>query len=174
MAGLALVSPQKPQQLRLGVTQSATSPTLSESLALLAQTAARAASQAVDVLLFPEAYLGGYPRGATFGAAVGARDDAGREQFLRYWRQSVDLGDTPAGATEAWLSRDIAAGDGAVAGQADGVWKKAERGDGTREELERVARETGVFLIVGLVERAGGTLYCSAVYVCPRLGGRIY
>jgi len=23
------------------------------------------------------------------------------------------------------------------------------------------------------VERAGGTLYCSVVYVCPRLGGEL-
>jgi nitrilase len=27
-----------------------------------------------------------------------------------------------------------------------------------------------VFIVTGLVERAGGTLYCGVVYVCPRLG----
>lgn len=76
----------------------------------------------------------------------------------------MDLGDSPGGMGEGWVRRDEGRGS-----TGDGV----VRGDGTREYLERVARETGVFLVVGVVERAGGTLYCAVVYVCPGLGGEL-
>jgi nitrilase len=103
---------------------------------------------------------------------VGWRDDWGREQFLRYWKEAVDLGDTPGGLGQGWVRAEWRGGsNGAGAGRDGG--EGAVRGDGTREYLEGVARETGVFLVVGVVERAGGTLYCSVVYVCPRLGGEL-
>ncbi len=44
-----------------------------------------------QLIVMPEALLGGYPKGADFGTRVGYRTDQGREEFLQYWRQAIDL-----------------------------------------------------------------------------------
>ncbi len=46
-----------------------------------------------DLVLFPEAFLPGYPRGLTFGAVVGNRTQEGRELYARYYRNAVSVGD---------------------------------------------------------------------------------
>lgn len=151
----------KPQTVYLAVCQKHTLSTIQETLKALSQQCHKASKEdpSPDLVLFPEAYIGGYPRGATFGAAVGGRTPEGREQFLKYFKDAVDLGDTPEGAGDEWVRRELE-------GQQDG-----RRGDGTREQLERIAKETGIFIVTGLVEKSGGTLYCAVVYVCPKLGG---
>ena len=40
-----------------------------------------AAKQGAKLVLFPEAFVSAYPRGLDFGAVVGSRTDAGREDF---------------------------------------------------------------------------------------------
>lgn len=163
-------------KIRLATASPGTQATTRETLAQLRRIAGEAAAQGADILVLPEAYLGGYPRGADFGCKVGARTAAGRDEFLHYFRAAVDLGDTVgeagAGAGDAWLQRRlpaVASPDATVGGD-DGGAKPPQRGDGTREALEQTARDTNVFIVVGLVEKAGGSLYCAAVYVCPSRG----
>lgn len=146
--------------VRLGTASPASQSTTAATLSQISSIASRAAASHIDILLLPEAYVGGYPRGTAFGCVIGDRSAEGREEFAKYFDQSVDLGDTVgngAGAGEKWVKREIGP-------------KDERRGDGTREELERIAKDSGVFVVVGCIERAGGSLYCSVVYVCPKEG----
>ncbi|KAF7548654.1 hypothetical protein G7Z17_g6917 [Cylindrodendrum hubeiense] len=147
--------------IRLGTASPGTQPTTAATIALIDSIAQRAASSSIDILLLPEAFIGGYPRGSSFGCAIGGRTDEGREEFAKYFDQAIDLGDTVGpgggGAGLKWVKRQIGEDD-------------STRGDGSREELERIARDTGVFIVTGCIEKTGGSLYCSVVYVCPKDG----
>ncbi|CAN8104098.1 unnamed protein product [Discula destructiva] len=176
----AHTNPPKPGLVRLATASPATAPTTALTLSHIHTLAARAAATHTDLLLLPEAYIGGYPRGSGFGCVVGGRSAAGRDEFLAYFEAAVDLGDVVgegcAGGEDAWVRRELPEDDdgGAWTEEKDEEGgedvRRKRRGDGTREALERVAAETGVFLVVGCVEKAGGSLYCAVVYVCPRRG----
>lgn len=56
-----------------------------------------------NLIVMPEALLGGYPKGADFGTRVGYRTEKGRDEFLYYWQQSVTL-DGPEVAAVAELA----------------------------------------------------------------------
>lgn len=43
-----------------------------------------------SLAVFPEAFVGGYPKGITFGTHVGSRSDAGREQFRQYFESAIE------------------------------------------------------------------------------------
>lgn len=148
--------------IRLGTASPGTQKSTPATIALIDSIAKRAAEAKIDIILLPEAFIGGYPRGSSFGCAIGGRSEEGRDEFACYFDAAIDLGDTVGpgggGAGIKWVKRQLG-------GDEDQV-----RGDGSREELERIARDSGVFIVVGCIEKAGGSLYCSVVYVCPKEG----
>ncbi len=56
------------------------------------------AAKGAKLILFPEAFIPGYPRGMTFGAVVGSRSAQGRLAWQNYWTNAVDI---PGPAIEA-------------------------------------------------------------------------
>lgn len=53
---------------------------------------AEAGAEGAELIVFPEAYVGGYPWGLAFGTAVGGRSPAGRRTWQRYWESAIDVG----------------------------------------------------------------------------------
>ncbi len=113
----------------VAVAQLASDPTDPLASAHKAAGALRqAAAMGAKLVVFPEAFVGGYPKGASFGAPIGMRKPEGREAFRRYHEAAVDL-DGPEVAV-----------------------------------LAEASAETGVFMVIGVIERDGGTLYCTALF----------
>ena len=50
-----------------------------------------AAATGAKVIVFPEAFIGGYPKGLSYGLVVGARDAAGREEFRIYLEAAIEV-----------------------------------------------------------------------------------
>jgi len=105
------------------------------TLEKMADLAADAARQGAELVLFPEAFVGGYPKGIDFGSRVGSRSLDGRKEYLRYFESAIEL---------------------------DGVGGV---------EIGKIARACGLTLITGVIERVGGTLYCTAATFGP--GGEL-
>ena len=49
-------------------------------------------SAEADLIVFPESFIPGYPRGFSFGAKVGRRSDEGKALYAEYVNNSIDLG----------------------------------------------------------------------------------
>lgn len=99
-----------------------------DTLERFERLAVEAARRGAEIAVFPEAFIGGYPKGMDFGVTVGRRSDAGREAFGRYFRDSIEV---PGQATE---------------------------------RIGEIARGCNLAVVVGVIERGGGTLYCTALY----------
>lgn len=89
---------------------------------------AEAAGHGSQLVVFPETFIGGYPRGSTFGVTIGNRTAKGKEEFRKYHASAVDV---------------------------------------PGPEVDRLAAMAGkykVYLVMGVVERDGYTLYCTALF----------
>jgi nitrilase len=103
-----------------------------ETLKKVEQYCREAGRSGAQLIVFPEALLGGYPKGITFGSAVGSRTPQGREWFRRYWEAAIDV---PGAETN---------------------------------ELQALADELELSIVIGVIERTVGTLYCTALIFRPR------
>ncbi len=95
MESIAATEPDRMTRLKLAAVQAA--PILFDPDATLDRFGAwlrQAAEAGADLVVFPEAFLGGYPKGVDFGARVGSRNPEGRELFQLYFETAFD----PAGA----------------------------------------------------------------------------
>ncbi|MFL9935259.1 carbon-nitrogen hydrolase family protein [Paraburkholderia sp. RL18-103-BIB-C] len=61
------------------------------TLSLKGDWCRKAREEGVQLLVFPEAYIGGYPKGLDFGARIGSRTSAGREDYLRYFQGAIEV-----------------------------------------------------------------------------------
>ncbi|MEI7026782.1 carbon-nitrogen hydrolase family protein [Paenibacillus sp. y28] len=78
------------QQVRVAVVQAA--PVLFDKSSALEQMmlwTQEAARQQVRLVVFPEVFVSGYPRGLSFGTRVGSRAADGRKDWHRYWESSI-------------------------------------------------------------------------------------
>ncbi|WP_353199189.1 carbon-nitrogen hydrolase family protein [Sandarakinorhabdus sp.] len=76
---------------RLAALQIGSRATTAETLDALMARRSELIDARPDVLVLPEALLGGYPKGADFGVRLGYRTPPGREAFRSYWEQAVEL-----------------------------------------------------------------------------------
>ncbi|PRY40022.1 nitrilase [Spirosoma oryzae] len=80
------------QTVTVGVVQA--TPALfdrEKSIDIVIDWLGRAKRAGCQLVLFPESFIPCYPRGLRFDAVVGRRTDRGREQWLDYWANSLDV-----------------------------------------------------------------------------------
>ena len=78
--------------VRVAAVQAAACPfDTNRAVEIVCSMTAEAAKEGAKLILFPEAYVGGYPWGLAFGTAVGGRSEVGRRVFGRYWESAIDV-----------------------------------------------------------------------------------
>ena len=87
-----MTSPAKETKVRVAVVQAAAVPFDTEACVDKAiRLIGEAAATGAKVILFPEAFIPGYPKGLNYGLVVGARDEAGREEFRMYLDAALEV-----------------------------------------------------------------------------------
>ncbi len=120
---------------RVAVIQAASTPFQAEAaVEKAAQLIAKAGAEGAKLALFPEAFVGGYPKGCTFATPVGTRLPGSRDSFLRYFSGAIEV---PGVETS---------------------------------RIAQAAAAAGVFVVIGVIERGGATLYCTALFFDPQRG----
>ena len=55
------------------------------------QLTTKYAKQGCQLVVFPESFIPGYPRGFSFGAKIGSRTNEGRNLYSEYYKNSIDI-----------------------------------------------------------------------------------
>lgn len=85
-------SAEQPGAARVAVVQATAAPfDTPAAVARVRELTRKAAGEGAELVLFPEAYVGGYPWGLRFGTAVGGRSDAGKDTFRLYHDGAITL-----------------------------------------------------------------------------------
>lgn len=97
------------EKVRVAVVQAA--PVIMDKEATLEKVITlteKAAADGAEIVVFPEAYIPAYPRGLGFKTKVGSRSPEGKEDWLRYWKNSVQVpGQTTAKLAELARENNI-------------------------------------------------------------------
>jgi len=78
--------------IKIGVVQA--SPSLfkrDQTLEIVERWIRKASDEKCQLVLFPEAFIPGYPRGLSFGSTVGKRTEEGKKQWQDYWENSIEV-----------------------------------------------------------------------------------
>ena len=89
---MQLTSTTKETTVRVAVVQAAAVPFDTEACVDKAvRLIEEASATGAKVIVFPEAFIVGYPKGLSYGLVVGARDTAGREEFRIYLDAAIEV-----------------------------------------------------------------------------------
>jgi len=117
---------------RVAVVQAASvSFNLEATLKKLETLCKEAADKGAKLVMFPEAFLSGYPKGCFFADMndyYGKEAGTVRDKYRMYWESSIEI-------------------PGPIV-----------------DRLGTIARTSQVYMVVGVIEREGGTLYCCVVH----------